>query len=269
MMASENEQQSTGRTRRHFLGLAAAVGSRVAAITAVMATSLPPSAAQAMGAKWWKKDRHGSPKCFLRGTGIRTSLGDVAIESLRIGDLIVTDRGEAMPVKWIGRRSYKLSQTLSTSAITPVRIAAHALGSNLPARDLYVSPGHLLLIDNVLIAAQDLVNDTSITRAVPAHVGTIEYFHVALDSHEAIYAEGALTETLLLEAGTHENFSNFAELSRVYPEGIETPMQCMAPKVGYGGRLHLKALLRLAFGRLVPTSEPAELIYEKIVERAV
>ncbi|MDI3306671.1 MAG: Hint domain-containing protein, partial [Acetobacteraceae bacterium] len=42
--------------------------------------------------------------CFYPGTLIRTLDGEVAVETLKIGDLVLTAEGKAMPVRWIGRQ---------------------------------------------------------------------------------------------------------------------------------------------------------------------
>src|SRR5262249_33777905 len=114
-MSSAMEPHSPrSRARRHFLGVAAATGGRVAAATAgLMALSSLP--ARAFGDKWWKHDGNDgnddgdNPNCFLRGTAIKTPDGEVRIEDLKIGDLVETVRGKAMTVKWIGRRLYRKS----------------------------------------------------------------------------------------------------------------------------------------------------------------
>lgn len=270
MSSDKKPNSNINGARRNFLGLAAATGAKAAALGSIAAsTILPASVAKAMGRKWWKKDDDGgSPMCFLRGTAIKTPTGEVCIEDLKIGDLVQTVRGASMPVKWVGRHTYRRSGASWSSSVLPVRVARHAIDEATPYRDLYLSPGHALLIDGVLIRAQDLVNGASITPALPAGCETIEYFHIVLDSHEAILAEGAAAETFFLDAGNHEGFTNFVEFARLYPEMAHIAMVPMAPIVGYGGRAHLKSLLRLVIGRFAPAPEPAEDAYGKIAARA-
>lgn len=270
-MSSQNDRDlKINRARRHFLGLAAATGAKVAVVGSVAATTLlPASAARALGTKWWKPGgTNGSPTCFLRGTSIMTSKGEVRVEDLRIGDLVETVRGKAMPVKWVGRHVYKRNSPSWAAGIMPIRISRHALDAATPHTDLYVSPGHALFIDGALIRAGNLVNGTSIVPALPDDRETIEYLHVLLDTHEVILAEGAAAETFLLQAGNHESFTNFAEFARLYPEGLTTAMTPFAPIVGYGGRKHLKALLRLAASCVMPVREAAGDVYDKIAARA-
>lgn len=133
--------------------------------------------------------------CFMKGTRIATPDGEVAVETLKIGDLVLTAEGKAMPVRWIGR------QTVSTIfadplRVLPIRITAGALGENLPVRDLLVSPDHALLVDGVLIHAGALVNGTTIRREsdVPT---TFTYYHVELADHSLILAEGVPAETFV------------------------------------------------------------------------
>jgi hypothetical protein len=71
-----------------------------------------------------------------------------------------------------------------------------------------------VLIDDVLIEVKDLVNGISITRAVPEGTRDIEYFHIEIETHEVILAEGAPVETLLLTSG-REHSSNFVEYERL------------------------------------------------------
>ncbi|WP_204623614.1 Hint domain-containing protein [Crenalkalicoccus roseus] len=148
------------------------------------------------------------PICFLPGTGILTPKGEVPVETLRPGDLVLTAEGEALPVRWVGR------QTVSTRfadplRVNPIRIRAGALAENVPHRDLLVSPGHALCISGVLVQAGALVNGVSVLReAPPAEVFT--YLHVELAEHRLLLANGAPAESFVDNAD-RGHFDNWAE----------------------------------------------------------
>ena len=78
--------------------------------------------------------------CFATGTLIRTDRGDVEVERLAVGDLVVTASGAHRPIRWLGHRTIGCRSHPSAADILPIRIAAHAFGSNCPIRDLFVSP---------------------------------------------------------------------------------------------------------------------------------
>lgn len=272
MSSSKEKQTQINGARRNFLGLAAATGAKVAALSALAATTiLPASIAQAMGTPWWKKggDGGGNPMCFLCGTSIMTPRGEASIESLQVGDLVKTARGKDMAVKWIGRHLYKRNGTSWQASVVPIRIARHAIDEQAPRRDLYVSPGHALLIDGVLIRAKDLVNGISIAPALPDDREMIEYYHIVLDTHEAILAEGVAAETFLLKANNHEAFTNFGEFKRLHPAGETTVMTPFAPIVALdSGREHLKALLPMRMRRLLHLRETARNARQRFAVRA-
>src|SRR5262249_41364743 len=139
----------------------------------------------------------------------------------------------------------------------------------VPHKDLYISPNHALFIDGVLIRVKELVNDVSIVPAVPAGCKAIDYFHVILDTHEAILAEGAPVETFLLKSDNYEGFNNFPEFKRLYPSEPVPEMTPFAPIVGYeGGTEHLKALVRLGASCFVKVRDPIEEAYQRIADRA-
>lgn len=229
------------RARRHFLGLAASAGAKIATVAGV-ASLIAGTASAHKGGNGKGRGRGKGHRCFLRGTMIATPAGERAIEALQAGDLVWTAGGQAMAIRWIGRQSFGIRNR----EILPVRISRHALDNNTPYADLYVSPHHALLLDGVLIRAKDLVNGTTIATALPDGRETVEYYHILLDRHEVVMAEGAPAETLLLEDGNHEAFSNFAEVTRLFEDGTIPAMTPVAPIVHYRGRDHLKALLRLA-----------------------
>jgi len=106
----------------------------------------------------------GSVACFAAGTHIRTERGEVPVESLRHGDSVVLADGRVSPVKWVGRRAMDCRRHPDPRAVWPVRVAAGALGSGLPVRDLMLSPDHALYLDGVLIPARLLLNGASIVQ---------------------------------------------------------------------------------------------------------
>ncbi|PGH52786.1 hypothetical protein CRT60_22850 [Azospirillum palustre] len=159
-----------------------------------------------------------TPTCILRGTYVRSMFGDVPVESLKIGDMIKSSvTGEFRSIRWIGRRLLAGS-SLDTEHLRkvhlPVRIARDAIAQNMPSRDLYISPSHALLIGEYGVSARLLINGSSI-RQVDA-MEEIEYFHIELDSHDGMYAEGLPVETYL-EADNRQAYDNAAEYEALYP----------------------------------------------------
>lgn len=167
-------------------------------------------------------DRGGN--CLLRGTAIRTASGSRKIEDLAIGDLLPTMFGGTRPIQWIGHYPIKksnLSKPWPKDA-RPVRIARSALAPDVPEADLYVTQAHGVFVDDVLISAGYLVNETTITLCKMSELSKLEFFHIKLETHDVIYAEGAPVESLL---NVEESAINFADYFRMHgmPTGDETP----------------------------------------------
>lgn len=174
------------------------------------------------------------PACFARGTMILTEAGERPVEALKIGDRVVTRSGRPRPIKWIGRRSYKGALLLRNGDLWPIRVAAGALGPGTPRRDLCLSAKHALCLDGLLVPVECLVNRRSIRRCdCPEE---IEYFHIELDSHDVIFAEGAAAETFV-DCDTRGIFHNAHEFALLYP-GEEPPRWAFcAPRVEAGREL--------------------------------
>ncbi len=139
-----------------------------------------------------------SAVCFVAGTRIATERGETAVEELREGDLVLTvscGRRTAHPIRWIGERRLDLTTHARPELLFPIRIRRGALGENVPQRDLLVSPDHCLFLDGELIPAKLLVNGMTIVqdRAMPV----VHYYHVELDNHDVLLAEGVPAESYL------------------------------------------------------------------------
>jgi hypothetical protein len=143
----------------------------------------------------------GGATCFCAGTLIRCAAGDVAVENLSVGDLVVTVSGETRPVRWIGSRRIKDPAREQW----PVRVMTAAFGRDAPARDLLLSPGHAVCVyvaGEVLVPVGELVNGVSVVREAAAEVS---YWHVELESHDVLVAEGLPCESYL-DTGNREWF---------------------------------------------------------------
>ena len=154
-------------------------------------------------------------ECFLTGTRLLTDKGDRAVEDLKIGDLVQTSDGTLEPVKWIGRQTCDPKQVRYPLRSYPILIKAGALGSRLPYRDLRVSPDHALVVEGVLINAGALVNRTSIIQTTPTE--TFTYYHVELDKHALLVAEGTAAESYLPQKEDRLAYDNGAEYEALYP----------------------------------------------------
>lgn len=157
------------------------------------------------------------PPCFVAGTRILTPSGEVPVERLEIGDLVTCHDGNAKPVRWIGRRRFTGAGGTWPQAFVPVRVRRGALGPGCPHRDLLLSPGHMIYIDDVLVAVEHLVDGRSIVVETPGCGATVEYFHIELDGHDLLVSEGAPTGSLRAGPAKRERFGNFAEYDRLYP----------------------------------------------------
>ncbi|MFC3133035.1 Hint domain-containing protein [Microbaculum marinum] len=135
--------------------------------------------------------------CFAAGTLIRTPGGDVQVEALAEGDVVVTATGEKRAIRWTGARSVDCGATTNPRQAWPIRVAADAFGPGLPERELWLSPAHAVMVtvgDHVLVPIGSLVNGATIQQ-VP--VDTMAYHHIELDSHDVVVANGLPAETYL------------------------------------------------------------------------
>ena len=158
--------------------------------------------------------------CFAKGTHITTARGPVAVEKLKETDLVLTVSGDYAPLKWVGHRRVDCKRHSDPAQAMPVCIHKDAFGDSLPVRDLYVSPLHSVYVDGHFIPALDLVNGLNVTQE---NTSKISYYHVELENHNVIYAEGLPAESYL-DDGNRSFFSDTwagEELPTISPEFSE------------------------------------------------
>ena len=172
-----------------------------------------------------------TPACYCAGTRIRTPRGEIPVEQLAVDDLVITQSGAPEPIRWIGTRSYAGRFLAGNDHLLPIRFRAGSLGSGCPTRDLLVSPKHAMLIDGVLVAADLLVNGVTITRERAAP--RVDYYHIELARHDAVWAEGALSETYI-DDSNRNIFRNAETFAARYPGATWGPVEYCAPRITDG-----------------------------------
>ncbi|WP_422062747.1 Hint domain-containing protein [Shimia sp.] len=158
--------------------------------------------------------------CFTAGTFIRTPNGEVPVECLQVGDLVETLDNGPQPLRWIGKR-----RVAAEGKLAPIHIAENTFGEH---RSLTLSPLHRVMVqdcwaellfgeDQVLVAARDLVNDSTVRR-VPG--GVVEYVHILFDEHQIVFSEKLPTESFLPGPQTAESFEPeiVEEICSIFPE---------------------------------------------------
>jgi len=168
--------------------------------------------------------------CFTPGSMIATIGGQVPVEKLGVGDRVITRDNGFQEIRWIGTKTLDAATLRSRPHLRPILIKKGSLGSDLPSRDMMVSPQHRMLLANpemsllfgepeALIAAKHLVDRAGVRRAAPR---TVTYLHVLFEHHEVVLADGAWTESFqpgefslgtLEDAQRGEIFDLFPQLS--------------------------------------------------------
>ncbi len=255
-------------TRRQLLRVTAIGAFRV---TAVAAASIPLLALTRSSASAQRTTNGGgsTARCLLKGTRISTPSGDRLVQELQIGDEVQTLAGRKT-IKWIGYNKFTKEEGRAwQDGVMPIRVARFAIDDHTPQRNLYLSPLHCIFFNEALIPVMYLINEATIAQGTPSDMSAIEYYHIELDTHEVIYAEGALVESFIDDDSSRENFSNFVQYERLYGAEPETKMTPFAPILRYRGRRQeLKGLVRSLISNVVDVRDPVQIAYDKLAKRA-
>jgi hypothetical protein len=207
--------------------------------------------------------------CLLKGTKISTPSGERLVQELQIGDEVLTLTGPKS-IKWIGYNKFtKEEGWVWQDSVMPIRVARFAIDDHTPHCDLYLSPHHCIFFNEALIPVMYLINETSIAQGTPSDMSAIEYYHIDLDTHEVMYAEGALVESFFDDGSNREDFSNFVQYERLYGVERQSKVTPFAPILKYRGRRQeLKGLVRSLISNVVNVRDPIQIAYDQIAKRA-
>ncbi len=156
--------------------------------------------------------------CFAAGTNILTARGEVPVERIAAGDTVITAEGEDLAVVWAGRRKLDLRRHPRPHRVRPIRIPAGALADGVPARDLFLSPDHALLLHGHLVPAKALAGAGAVTQISQNFV---QYHHLELTRHAVIFAENTAVESYL-DTGNRGCFENAASAVTLHPDFGQT-----------------------------------------------
>ncbi|WP_317215329.1 Hint domain-containing protein [Gluconobacter sp. GP1] len=152
--------------------------------------------------------------CYLSNTMILTPGGEKAVETLQIGDLVMVKRNGKLqpePIRWVGRRFVDVKASADPDK-WPVCIKANALADNVPHKDLRITSEHCLHLNDLMVPARMLVNGRSITTDTSESF--FEIFHVELETHGVLIADGAEAESYL-DTGNRTSFEQTGDVVRL------------------------------------------------------
>ena len=152
--------------------------------------------------------------CYAEGTRLATPEGARPIETLRPGEEVHTADGGIGRVVWTGRRRLNPSVHPRPWDVSPIRVRHGAFGPGLPARDLVLSPDHAVFVEGVLIPIRYLCNGATV---VQEEWEEVTYWHVELERHDVVLAEGLPAETYL-DTGNRAAFEHSVAAPLLPPE---------------------------------------------------
>jgi collagen type I/II/III/V/XI/XXIV/XXVII alpha len=159
--------------------------------------------------------------CYARGTMIQTPAGERPVEGLHPGMQVITlVDGNEVPrtVTWVGHRRIDLTRHPRPETVAPIRIMRDAFADTMPHSDLLLSPDHAVFVGGMLICIRQLVNGSTIRTE---HGWTaVDYYHVELNDHAILLAEGLPAESYL-DTGNRGFFANTGAPLTLYPDMTE------------------------------------------------
>ena len=134
--------------------------------------------------------------CFVSGTRILTDRGERVIDTLRVGDRIVTRDNGAQILRWIGLHSFNRDDLVQNPSLRPIRLSPDLVGGK---SGLAVSPQHGILLsvngEERLVRATHLADLRGGAARVMQGCRKVTYLHLMFDQHQIVFANGAAAES--------------------------------------------------------------------------
>ncbi|WBU65144.1 Hint domain-containing protein [Paracoccus aerodenitrificans] len=148
------------------------------------------------------------PPCFVRGTLIRTQDGTAPVEELRPGQMVWTLDHGLQKILWLGIRKLNADELAQCPEWCPISLPVSAIDGSDSEHRLNVSPQHRILVDSaiaetmfgkkqVLVPAKALLSLPGAKKDEQAD--SVEYWHILLEHHAILEADGVLTELSIWE----------------------------------------------------------------------
>lgn len=132
--------------------------------------------------------------CFAAGTAISTPRGQVAVEDLRPGDLVLTADNGPQPLVWAGWRTIGAEDMQERPELRPICIRESVFGAE---RDLFVSRQHAILCGRGqdMFARAGHLADTTCGVRMANGKKSVTYYHLMFEQHQIVFAEGVSAES--------------------------------------------------------------------------
>ena len=162
--------------------------------------------------------------CFDEGTLISTPRGMVAIQDLRVGDMVQTRDNGPQRLLWVGARRLGAAELAANPHLRPIVLRAAYFG--LP-RDLVVSPQHGILLHHDMRGGSETFYRAKHLAQLPGGGARVmqgkrrvRYFHLLFEDHQVVFANGMACESLYPGAQGYGALSPAAraELAALFPD---------------------------------------------------
>ena len=84
--------------------------------------------------------------CFTPSTLIATTNVECPVDSIKVGDKVITRDNGIQEIAWIGSKTIGGKDLVHAPHLRPILIKAGALGNGLPETDMLLSPSHRVLV---------------------------------------------------------------------------------------------------------------------------